>query len=124
MEKVNEAFSYSSFINRLLFPAAHFHLIWDGDIIIHRGGYPPLAEGSPISKLVIMNLEAQSKENFPASSLAALYPEAFALAMMFYSRSGLALKRSANEGLKAAAIEDQVVCQDNKLSDSVAPSNW
>ena len=45
-----------------------------------------------------MNSTAQSKEN-TVTSLAALYPEAFALAMSFYSRSRHPLLRLENAGM-------------------------
>jgi hypothetical protein len=81
-------------------------LIRNGDIIIHRGGFPPLAEGDPPGNLGSLNSELSSKENPLTSALAAMYPAAFAMAMRFYSRSGLALQYPENADLGSTIIDD------------------
>jgi hypothetical protein len=85
------------------------------------GETPPVARGGPPGKLAALNLEPPSKENPLTSSLAAMYPEAFAMAMRFYSRSSPAFKHSLNASLNSTISNDHLACQDDKAARVMAP---
>ena len=70
----------------------------------------------------LMNSLSQSKEN-TLPSLVALYPEAFVLAMSFYSRSGLALPRSETAGMNRPTVSDHAASPEARSSSKLICPN-
>jgi len=81
-----------------------------------------MARDDETRNFALMNSISQSKKN-TVPSLAAMYPEAFALAMSCYTRSRHSLLRLENAGMNRPTVSDHAACPEARSTYSLICSN-